>query len=136
MPGAALNTDPRSRPLRVLVVEDETLLSLALESMLEEWGHEQVGSVPTGAAAIRLARELQPDLILMDVNLVGPMDGVEAAAEIRGLCDARIIFMTAYSPADLATRAGMAQSEVLHKPFPPVRLQRLLAATGPGGQGR
>lgn len=123
------------RRLRVLVVEDETLLSLSLESMLEDWGHDQVGSVADGAEAVRLARELCPDLVLMDINLAGEMDGVTAAAEIRAFCDARIVFMTAYSADDLATRPGVAGCEVLHKPFSPARLQHILAAAGDRAAG-
>lgn len=109
------------------MVEDETLLSLALEAMLEEWGYEQVGSAPSGAEAVRLARETAPDVILMDVNLVGPMDGITAAAEIRAFSGARFVFMTAYSVEDLASRSGLADAPVLHKPFPPHRLERLLS---------
>lgn len=114
--------------LRVLVVEDETLLSLSLESMLEEWGHDQVGSAADGAAAVRLAREQGPDVVLMDINLAGSMDGIAAAAQIREFCEAPIVFMTAYSDTDLAAHPGLAGSEVLRKPFSPRRLQELLAA--------
>lgn len=123
-------TPARDRPLRVLVVEDETLLSLSIEGMLEEWGHDQIGSVASGAAAIRLAGELNPDVVLMDINLAGSMDGVTAAAHISSLCDARIVFMTAYSDKDLAAHPALASCEVLHKPFWPRRLQSILAAIG------
>ena len=116
------------RKLRVLVVEDEALLSLSLEAMLEEWGHEQVGSVPTGRAGIRLAGELHPDVVLMDINLAGDMDGLSAASTIREICDARIIFMTAYSDRDLSARPEVVSAEVLHKPFSPRRLQELLTS--------
>ena len=139
----ASHRDPNEKPapaapdarLRVLVVEDETLLSLSLEAMLEDWGHDQVGSVATGGEAIRLARELKPDVVLMDINLAGGMDGLAAAALIRGFSDARIVFMTAYSDKDLAARPEVAGAEVLHKPFSPRRLQEILAATRPHAPG-
>lgn len=129
----------------MLVVEDETLLSLSLESMLEEWRHDLVGSVSTGAAAVGAAREQTPDVVLMDINLAGGMNGVEAASQIRRFCDARIVFMTAYSDADLAGDPQLAGSEVLRKPFSPRRLQEILAAIAaaaahapgrPGGRRR
>ena len=114
--------------LRVLVVEDETLLSLSLESMLDDWGHEVAGSACTGAEAIRLARGTSPDLVLMDINLAGDMDGLVAASRIRCFCEAEIVFMTAYSDHDLAAREEIAGSEVLRKPFSPRRLHDVLDA--------
>jgi two-component system, response regulator PdtaR len=129
-------TGPNGR-LRVLVVEDEPLLSLSLESMLEDWGHEVVGAAATGAAAVRLAREQRPAVVLMDINLAGPMDGVAAAAQIRSFLDARIIFMTAYSIQDIASRTAELNAEleasIIHKPFSPDRLNRMLSA-GQTGQ--
>jgi DNA-binding response OmpR family regulator len=116
------------RGLRVLVVEDETLLSIALESMLEDWGHEVVGATATGAGAVRLAREKLPEVVLMDINLAGAMDGVAAATEIRAFHDARIIFMTAYSMQDIAARVAGLDAAVIHKPFSPDRLHRMLGA--------
>lgn len=113
--------------LRVLVVEDETLLSLSLESMLEDWGHEVVGATATGAEAVRLAREQRPELVLMDINLAGPMDGVVAASQIRAFHDARIVFMTAYSMQDIASRVADLGASVIHKPFSPDRLRRMLS---------
>lgn len=121
-PGAA----QPAPPLRVLVAEDETLLSLSLEAMLEDWGHEQVGSVASGGEAVRLAREHDPDVVLMDINLAGAMDGLAAATLIRGFSDARIVFMTAYTDKDLAGRPEIAGAEVLHKPFSARRLRELL----------
>ncbi len=130
--------------LRVMVVEDETLLSLALESMLDEWGYAVVGSAATGAGAIRLAREAAPELVLMDINLAGDMDGLAAATEVRALCDAEIVFMTAYSDHDLGARPEIAGAEVLRKPFSPRRLREILdgiaaaaaaAAAAPGTRG-
>ena len=123
--------------LRVLVVEDETLLSLALETMLGEWGHAITGSAATGAHAIRLAREASPDVVLMDINLAGDMDGLSAATRIRDFCEAEIVFMTAYSDKDLAARPELAGAEVLRKPFSPRRLREILdgiaaAAAGAG----
>lgn len=104
-------------PLRVLIVEDDGLLALDLSSMLEEWGGEAVGIATSAARAIRLARELTPDLILMDVRLQGATDGIEAAREIRDLHSCAVIFITAHSDPDTLQRIGeLGPLPVLSKP--------------------
>lgn len=119
----------REGRLRVLVVEDETLLSLSLEGMLEEWGHEIVGSVASGGEAVRTAIATAPDVVLMDINLAGEMNGLTAATQIRALCeDVVVVFMTAYSDLDLGARPEIGAAEVLRKPFSPRRLRAVLSA--------
>lgn len=135
--GLSGSVAPPPGALRVLVVEDETLLSLALESMLDEWGYAITGSAATGGQAVRLAREEAPDVVLMDINLSGDMDGMAAATRIRDFCEAEIVFMTAYSDKDLAARPELAGAEVLRKPFSPRRLREILdgIAAAAGGAG-
>ena len=112
---------------RVLVVEDETMLALSMESMLEDWGHDVVGSVSTGTEAVRAASELRPDLILMDVSLSDDLDGISAARQIRAVADIPLIFMTAYSDPEVLSRIAALGSPVLPKPFSESRLQNLIA---------
>ena len=128
-PDGTLGVPPRQGQLRVLVVEDETLLSLSLEGMLEDWGYEIVGSVATGAEAVRCAIAAAPDVVLMDVNLAGEMNGLTAAMQVRALCeDVIIVFMTAYTDLDLGARPEIGAAEVLRKPFSPRRLREVLSA--------
>jgi two-component system cell cycle sensor histidine kinase/response regulator CckA len=68
---------------RILVVEDERIVARSLWRQLTTLGYEVVGRVSSGEEAIQQAEELRPDLVLMDISLDGPMDGVEAAAIIR-----------------------------------------------------
>lgn len=69
--------------IRVLVVEDEALVADDLQEMLNGMGYEVPGITDTGEGAIALAGEHHPDLILMDINLSGAMDGITAGGEIR-----------------------------------------------------
>ena len=69
--------------MRLLIVEDEAIVSLYLRSSLEAFGHTVVGLAPTGAQAVKNALSSYPDLILMDIRLNGDTDGIEAAKQIR-----------------------------------------------------
>jgi len=80
---------------RILVVEDEAIVSADIQDRLQALGYEVAGSADTGADAIRLAAELKPDLILMDIMLKGDMMGTEAASRIRSQLQLPIIYLTA-----------------------------------------
>lgn len=86
---------------KILVVEDELLVSADIEESLEILGYKVIGSVATGLAAIESVSKQLPDIILMDIMLKGNMTGIEAANTIRQKHDVPIIFLTAN--ADLAT---------------------------------
>jgi CheY-like chemotaxis protein len=81
---------------RILVVEDEQIVVEDLKRKLARMGHEVVGSASSGVEAIRLAAELQPSVVLMDIRLHGPMDGREAAKCIQKTKPTPIIYITAY----------------------------------------
>jgi CheY-like chemotaxis protein len=90
---------------RILIVEDEALIAMALQVQLEEAGHSVVGVVATGKAAVQAAGELRPDVILMDILLAGQMDGVEAAAQIRERQSVPVVFATGYMDQEVRQRA-------------------------------
>ena len=98
----------RAVPLRVLVVEDEAVISIELEDMLEGLGCTVVGVAHTAAEAVRLAERERPDLITMDVSLPGQGDGVSAATEIFERHGLRSLFITAYTDAETVARARPA----------------------------
>lgn len=89
----------------ILVVEDEKLLALSMKSFLEHYDYMIAGIVTEGKKAVEQAAILQPDLILMDIRLDGPMSGIEAAAKIRQFDDVPIIFTTAYISDELLDQA-------------------------------
>jgi hypothetical protein len=70
-------------PARILIVEDEQIVAVDLEGQLERLGYQVVGMAVSGEDACTMVASEQPDLILMDVRLDGPMDGIDAAHRIR-----------------------------------------------------
>jgi CheY-like chemotaxis protein len=84
----------RALALRILIVEDEPIVRLELESIVAGAGHQVVGSTATGAEAIHLAEAQRPDLILMDIALAGDMDGIEAARIIHDSLTIRSLFVS------------------------------------------
>jgi PAS domain S-box-containing protein len=93
----------------ILIVEDEGLVALDLEERLVRMGYRVTGRCASGADAIAAAERTRPDLVLMDVALRGPVDGITAAAEIRRRTAASILYLTAH--ADEATVARAAATE-------------------------
>ncbi len=91
-------------PLRVLVAEDEALIRLDLAEMLAEGGYEVVGQASDGVQALDLARELRPDLVILDVKMPG-LDGISAAETIGREGIAPCVMLTAFSDRDLVARA-------------------------------
>ena len=109
-----------SRPARVLIVEDEQIVAVDLEGHLERLGYQVVDTAASGEEACEKVGRAQPDLILMDVRLDGPMDGIEAAQRIRQICEVPIVFLTAYCDAATLERAKLAEPYgYLVKPFVP-----------------
>ena len=105
------------QPLRVLVAEDEALIRMDLVEMLEEDGYTVVGEAGDGASAVRLATELRPDLVIMDVKMP-VLDGLSAAEQVVAARIAPVVILTAFSQRDLVERAREAGvMAYLVKPF-------------------
>ena len=68
---------------KILIVDDEWLTRLEIERMLTNLGYDVAGQAETGVEAVAMARELNPDLILMDVKMPGEMNGIDAAGAIK-----------------------------------------------------
>lgn len=115
---------------RILIVEDESIVQLDMQSKLQRLGYTVAGSAVSGEEAIIKSAELKPDLILMDVRLEGPMDGVEAAAQIRAAREIPVLFLTAYQPSG---EQQAAMHPFLGKPF---RAEELRAAIARALDGR
>ncbi|WP_434440655.1 ANTAR domain-containing response regulator [Lentzea sp. E54] len=102
---------------RVLVAEDEALIRLDLVEMLREEGYDVAGEAADGEEAIKLATELDPDLVILDVKMP-KVDGIEAAQHIAGNRIAPVVILTAFSQRELVERARDAGAMAyLVKPF-------------------
>lgn len=109
--------EPATTPPKVLIAEDEAIIRLDLKEMLEEEGIEVVGEASDGEAAIRLATERGPDLVIMDIKMPG-MDGLTAAERITEEGLGAVLILTAFSQRDLVKRAADAGAMgYLVKPF-------------------
>jgi len=109
----------RERRRSVLIVEDDAIVALDLEQALSGLGYRIFGPTTTGEEAVAVAaREPAPDLLLMDVDLPGPVDGIEAARRIRARLDVPVIFLTGHSDSGTLSRAMAAEPfGYLLKPF-------------------
>src|SRR5438093_13429718 len=94
---------------RILVVEDDGVTALSLQDVLRRLEHDVVALASTGREAIMLAETEQPDIILMDIWLAGPMSGIEAARQIRQRLDIPIVFVTAHSDESTLRQAQLVQ---------------------------
>ncbi|MBB6172358.1 response regulator NasT [Nocardiopsis mwathae] len=102
---------------RVVIAEDEALIRLDLKEMLEEDGYAVVGEAGDGETAIRLANELKPDLVILDIKMP-ILDGLSAAERIAGDRIAPVVILTAFSQRELVERARDAGAMAyLVKPF-------------------
>src|ERR1041384_1977294 len=106
-----------TRSLRVLIVEDEFFISLNIKELLETLGHTVVAIAVSADEAVTIASKERPDVVLMDIRLVGPRDGIEAADEIQTRFGIRSIFVTANTDADTLRRAqGVKPIALLQQP--------------------
>ena len=104
--------------IKILIVEDEHIVAMELQSRLSDLGYLVLDTVDTGNDAIQRAIELVPDLILMDINIKGDIDGVEAAEKIKKIQDIPIIFLTAFTDNKTLERAKLVEPYgYIVKPF-------------------
>jgi CheY-like chemotaxis protein len=111
---------------RILVVEDEAIVTADLRSKLERLGYIVCAVAFSGEDAIQQADETRPDLVLMDVHLQGNMTGFEAAARIRKRRDVPVVYITAHTGIFGETVAIAGKLLFLAKPFLPGELKRVL----------
>lgn len=102
---------------RIIIADDEALIRQDLREMLTNLGYLVIGDVGDGRSAVNLARELKPDLVIMDIRMPD-MDGIEAAKVLTEEGIAPVLLLSAYSQRDLVERAAEAGvSGYVIKPF-------------------
>jgi response regulator NasT len=94
---------------RVIISDDESIIRMDLREMLTNLGYLVVGEVGDGRSAVNLARELKPDIVVMDIKFEGEeYDGIDAASELTQEQIAPVLLLTAYSQRELVVRAREA----------------------------
>lgn len=107
----------------VLVVEDESIVAKDIQQSLIKLGYNVVGTASTGEKALALANELNPDIILMDIMLKGPMSGIDTATEVKKGLNIPVIFLTAYADENTLSKAKVTEPfGYIIKPFKEIDL--------------
>ena len=112
---------------RILIVEDEAIVARDIQLQLLEMGYESAGHATQAEQAIAMIGKRRPDLVLMDIQLAGAMDGIAAAEVIRAQYAVPVVFLTAFASDDLVTRAKLAEPfGYVLKPFSERELRTVL----------
>lgn len=119
--------------MRVLVVEDEPLIAFDLIAEIESGQHDVVGQCSTAETAIRLAETLKPDVVVMDIGLMGRRNGLQAAQEIRSRFGIGSIFVSAtLDRVDPETWGQIQPLALIRKPYRDEDLNQAIARGGRG----
>jgi CheY-like chemotaxis protein len=114
-------------PLRVLVVEDEQIVSADIAQRLARMRCDVVGTAVAGVEAVKMALLLRPDMVLMDIRLEGEMDGIEAARLIQRDADIPVVFITGFTHVLVRNLENLGYPDLcLVKPVVTRQLQRMV----------
>jgi PAS domain S-box-containing protein/putative nucleotidyltransferase with HDIG domain len=103
---------------KILVIEDERIVAEDIKTRLQRLGYTVCGMAFSGEGAVKKTKEMQPDLVLMDIVLEGEMDGIEASRAISSRFDVPVVFLTAYVDEEILERAKIIKPfGYLFKPF-------------------
>jgi two-component system, response regulator PdtaR len=125
--------DVETRSLRVLIVEDEFFISLHTKGLLQALGHVAVAVAVSADQAVAIAERERPDVVLMDIRLLGSRDGIDAAEEINRRLGIGSIFVTANTDPQTRRRAETVKPlGFLEKPLTEQRLSLGLSSVSDG----
>ena len=123
---AARRTAGAAPALRALVVEDEFVISLAIETQLKALGCDVVGTAREADTAVALGRELRPDVVFMDIALAGS-SGIDATRDLMREAPTSVVVVTAYADHRVQEALSAGASLVLTKPIGQAQLSAALA---------
>lgn len=113
---------------KILIVEDEVVTAMALENSLRKAGYDVLGPSSVAEGAIAMAGVYRPDLVLMDIRLLGPTSGISAALEVRKRFNIPTIFLTGQDTQDMRDAAALSQPlAYLTKPYSEAELHQAIA---------
>jgi DNA-binding LytR/AlgR family response regulator len=116
--------------VKILVVEDEMIIGAKISMLLTQLGYEVTAIIPRGEEAVMHVEENQPDIVLLDINLKGKIDGIETANLIHKIADIPIIYLTANTDDGTFNRAKSTRPYAfISKPFKQLDLQRAIELT-------
>jgi DNA-binding LytR/AlgR family response regulator len=114
-------------PVKILVVEDEMIIAAKISMQLTNMGYEVTGILPRGEEAVVNVKENLVDIILLDINLKGEIDGIETSKQIHRFCEVPIIYLTANGDDATFNRAKITKpAGFISKPFKQLDLQRAI----------
>ncbi len=107
-----------SKMKKILIVEDDMIISLVVENMVKELGYTVAGKAVSGEEAVKIAKQEKPDILLMDIRLKGEMDGIDTVAKIKEHINAQVIYLTGNSDRLNFERAKDTDfADLIVKPF-------------------
>lgn len=110
--------------IHVMIVEDEPIVAQDIEETLQSAGYYVTGIASSGESALDLFRNANPDIVLLDINLKGKMDGIETAGVIKEMRDIPVIFLSGLSDKQTLERAMSVKPDAyITKPFNETQLQ-------------
>lgn len=116
--------------VKILIVEDEMIIAAKISMQLTGLGYEVTGILPRGEEALLHVEENKPDIILLDINLKGKLDGIETALQIQTRHNIPVIYLTANSDEATFNRAKITKpAAFIAKPFKQLDLQRAIELT-------
>ena len=116
--------------IKILVVEDEMIIAAKIAMQLTSLGYEVTGILPRGEQVIEHVKENKPDIVLLDINLKGNLDGIETATQIQQLYNIPIIYLTANADEGTFNKAKTTKpAAFISKPFKQLDLQRAVELT-------
>ena len=110
---------------RILIVEDDAIIAMDMEQILTRKGYDVVGRVDRGEKAISAVEEKKPDIVLMDINIKGNIDGIAVAKKLLDELKLKVIYVTAYSDINMKERAF--ETEPIGYLVKPLRESELVA---------
>ncbi len=110
---------------RILIVEDDAIIAMDMEQILTRKGYDVVGRVDRGEKVISAVEEKKPDIVLMDINIKGNIDGIAVAKELLDELELKVIYVTAYSDINMKERAF--ETEPIGYLVKPLRESELVA---------
>jgi len=117
-------------PAKILIVEDEMIIGANISLQLSKLGYEVTGIVSRGEEAISHVRQSRPDIVLMDIQLKGNLDGIDTVSKMHQENNIPVIYLTANADEENFERAKSTNPYAfISKPFKKLDLQHAIELT-------